>query len=81
MTQNDSKLNEIITKNFIFNEETLKQFLTLEYSFFSNQNSFNTKKIDKNKEIYFYYLENYFQFPKIFSQSIFNSLDKKKKVI
>ena len=79
MTQNDSKLNEIITKNFIFNEETLKQFLTLEYSFFSNQNSFNTKKIDKNKEIYFYYLENYFQFPKIFSQSIFNSLDKKKK--
>ena len=79
MTQNDSKLNEIITKNFIFNEETLKQFLTLEYSFFSNQNSFNLSKIDKNKEIYFYYLENYFQFPKIFSQSIFNSLDKKKK--
>ena len=79
MTQSESKLNEIITKNFIFNEETLKQFLTLEYSFFSNQNSFNTKKIDKKKEIYFYYLENYFQFPKIFSQSIFNSLDKKKK--
>ena len=45
MTQNDSKLNEIITKNFIFNQETLKQFLSLEYSFFSNQNSFNLTKI------------------------------------
>ena len=75
-----SNLIEILSKNFnIFNQETLKYFLSLEYSFFSNQNSFNLSKIDKNKEIYFYYLENYFQFPKIFSQSIFNSLDKKKK--
>ena len=78
MTQIET-LNDIIAKNFLFNQETLKQFLTLEYCFFSNQTSFNLTKIDPKKEIYFYYLENYFQYPKIFSQSIFNALDKSKK--
>lgn len=74
-------VEEIIQARFSYKifENPLRQFLTYEYYYLSNNDSFNSTKFNTNSKITFSSVENYFGFPMIFSKSVFHALDPMSK--
>lgn len=70
-------LDEIIQSKYSYknNENTLRQFLTYEFYFLSNNISLNPLKFNTHSKINFPAVENYFTFPMIFTKCLFHALD------
>ena len=70
-------LDEIIQSKFSYKtqEHFLRQFFTFEFYFLTNNNSLNPIKFNTHTKLFPINIENYFDYPMIFTQSLFHALD------